>query len=313
MNADFQQEFLNSVKIYNFLEVKAPDRVIKHNSVRDINNEIIDCNIYHPKYGSIKVTNKYGEFDVRLGFITTEKDNIITSCIGSYYSKTNERVYYQFNPLITLCVQKDGSLTNKDGIKVIDLEVERVFEYQTRTALDVNDFAEIYEREFLVNKLTDTASNHMTLKAQLTKEVNKLIAYHEDNREYNRTLDLLIIAKANEFLNWLPTYAMPPIIIDGILFNAEFVAKIHKKYNNIIFFSISEKQLFDALNNPKEFGNSLKVMQGNEGKCMGLIRLLFNKTHKNKDWEETILKAVNLSKETYSRKSKKLSLEVNID
>lgn len=312
MTIEFKKDFLDSVLLHSFLEVNAPDLLIKNAFWHDVNGNPIDCNIYHPKYGSIDVNNKYGKYNVRLGFLTTSKDYIISSCSYSYKScNTNETVYCQFKPLQLLCIDENGCLTNRDGITIKKVDYTQT--NQKRQALDGNDFAEIYEREFLSSKLLDTKIHHMVFKDQLTKYVNKLIAYHEDNREYGRTLDIEIIAKANEFLSWLPNYEMPPLIIDGILFNAELVYQIHKQYNNIIFLNLSEKQLFDALNNPKEFGGLIKMKPDKKGKLTGLIKHLEDLC-KSKDWRNQIIEKIEyIDIKFYQKKSNKEVESIKLD
>lgn len=221
---DFPDSFYDSVKVSTFLEVDAASITIKNAFLHDENDRPIDCNIYHPKYGSITTHNKYGSFEVRLGFLTDTKETIITSCNYIYDSyHTSEVVYCQFSPLSVLCIQDDGSLTNKDGVLVKKVDWHR--SNQKRNAIDVNDFKEIYNREFDKNNLEDTASVHTTFKKILIKHLTELIKLHEDNREYGSTLDVNILAKAHEFIEWLEKGSKKPI--EGNLFIDEAKTQIY--------------------------------------------------------------------------------------
>jgi hypothetical protein len=218
MYTELPQSFLDSVLLFKFLEVKAPDRIIKHNSLRDAESNIIDCNIYHPKYGTITVHNEFGSFNVSLGIYTYDKDVMIMSSYSHEYQcpTTRKRVVSPIDPLNVLCIYEDGSLTNKDNIPVFDLEMEHVQQNQTRQALDNKDFAEIYQREFLRSELADMSINHEVFKKLLSTHVQDLIKLHQNDRAYGSTLDFSSIVIATQFITWMSGFTMPPIVTSGI-------------------------------------------------------------------------------------------------
>jgi hypothetical protein len=313
MNIDFPQSFLDSVLLSTFLEVKAPDVHHKDAFWHDENDETIDCNIYHPKYGTITVNNKHGEFVVKLGSIV---DYTSSNFISEYSHRsrcptTGKTILCRFKPLPVLCLNEDGTYTNKDGKVVI--KVDWLQTNIKRPALDINDFSEIYQREFIRSGLLDTPSSHETLKETLTSHVHHLIKLHQDDRVYGSTLDLPRIAKAREFISWMPGYTMPPVIIDGILFNDALVLKVHKHYNNVIFNSISESQLFDALNYPEEYGSFIKMKDRQQGKLTGLIRRLED-ICKSKEWTERLLLMIpEIEPSYYSKQSAEKKNLIKLD
>ena len=114
-----------------------------------------------------------------------------------------------------LCLHEDGTFTNKNGIKIVK---EIVSSPQTKRAESKEDFKEIYNREFKARKIKDTERVHKEFKDKLLIEVKKLIGLHEENRDFNSSLDIELISKANEFIEYLietdkedPSIAPPQI------------------------------------------------------------------------------------------------------
>ena len=255
MSTDFPKSFLDSVLISTFLEVKAPDRHYKDAFLHDDEDNPIDCNIYHPKYGFYG--NKSERWEGWRGFVTHEKGNIMSSCTLIYDDPRTRQKVYCYHSYPVLCLHDNGSLTNKDGETVKNVDYNQT--NLTRSAIDKNDFAEIYAREFIRSELIDTPINHKTLKETLIIHVNHLIKLHQDDRAYGRTLSLPIIAKAQEFLNWLNEDEMPTTFDDKKIFTLEYLLALHKEFNTTLFNN-SFDEIRQALNDPENISHKINFV-----------------------------------------------------
>lgn len=285
---ELPKSLMDSALLATFFEVKAPDVVYKDAFLHGIDDKSIDCNIYHPKYN-----DKYG-------YLTTSENIMISGYMHVYKCPdTRQNVVCRIKPLSVLCVHEDGIYTNKDGSTVV--KVDWVQRNRTRQAESEDDFSEIYLREFTNSKLLDLPTHHEVLKETIKSHVQNLIELHQKDREYGNTLDLPMIAKANEFLKWLLDYHMPAIVIDGILFSPSKVSLIHKKYNDIIFSNVSEQVLSNALNFPELHGTLIKAKPRKDSALQGLIKLLEEES--SKEWGVRMINVLGIDPENYRKKA----------
>ncbi len=179
------------VGLRNFLEVKAPDKVIENAFLHDLQGNSIDCNIYHPKYGY-------------RGFCTYETKPIVASFsnVNIYEDPmTGQKVYSPYRPFDLLCIHDDGKLTNKDGIEV--KYVSFVLHNQKRLAENENDFQEIFDYWFQKKELNPQKQQDIMICAKfLISEVNRLQQQHEQGTNRD-SVDLTLISLSNEFISFL--------------------------------------------------------------------------------------------------------------
>lgn len=192
LDYEYDKEFLDSLKLETLLTVKAPDIVHKDAFIHDLKGNPIDCNIYHPE--------KYGY----RGFVIDSLKDVVTTWNPTIYTepKTNKKVYC-IKCLNITCIEEDGTLTNKDGEKVVF--VDYVQENRKRRAESEADFIEIYNREFKTRGIEDTPEGHQYFKDGLSKHTTELINLYEVNRPFgskSREDNLIILAqKFKKFLD----------------------------------------------------------------------------------------------------------------
>ncbi|GAB3955415.1 hypothetical protein GCM10028805_43020 [Spirosoma harenae] len=181
------KDILDAGRLHDFLLVKAPD--IVGFFYHDAEDNPIDCNIYHPKYGYP-------------GHVADSYQTTITPYNARSYQdpRTGQRVWCR-DFLEVLCVHEDETYTNKDGEQV--LIVSRSFPQQ-RLASSGNpdDFKEIYDRELAKKGLTDNKFDSEFFKDSLYKHIQDLIDLHEEKTAYeDRKFTWIGLAK--EFQQYL--------------------------------------------------------------------------------------------------------------
>ena len=177
-------------ELYSFLSIPAPDILHENAFWHNENNEPLDCNIYHPKYGDYP------------GFETTTKEVIVTSFnpVTIYQdSETGKYVYCKYD-LQMLCVVDEENFINKDGKKVI--KVNYLQTNNTRLAESEQDFESIYKREFESKLLTDTLETRKVLNQELINYVNGLTALHKERSTY-KDIDINTLSVAGRFIAYL--------------------------------------------------------------------------------------------------------------
>lgn len=181
----------------DFFSVKAPERVYKDAYIINENNHLIDCNIYHPKYGYPgKITQSSSK---RLIYIPVNR------IWKEYYTDpaTGENIFCE-NYFPILCISEDGTLTNKDGEKVF--RKDSVLS-QTRLAENEKDFEEIYQREIEAKGLQGKEFSGEVFKNELIAHLEKLITDYKEVTKYDEVnaggsyIETLSIA--DKFKNWI--------------------------------------------------------------------------------------------------------------
>jgi hypothetical protein len=272
-------------------------------SLVDEDDKLIDCNIYHPKYGSIKVHNEHGSFEVRLGFVTREQGAIVTSCSHIYRSYyTGELVYCQFQQHTVLCTHEDGTFTNKDGIKVLERDF---IAPQSHTAETIADFEKVFLREF---KKSSIQSKSFFIDHELLKRFTEDYVMPIEKgfyKTHGRDLEI-----AYSFISWLKTLTPEtmPRSGDDVLFNEEIIRKVHN-HNGNAFNNISETDLHKALNDPAKFGSL--IVKKNQSKLIGIIKHL--EALSTKEWTLMILKATAIDTEIYRKKATSMARTIKFD
>ncbi len=185
--------------LQSFFEV--PGEMEKYSIYLDEQGDFKDKNIYSPKYGPRYVkTMKNGHelvYNVNAGTITNDDKLIITSGfnpINEYRSvETDERIICANNWEV-LCHHEDGTVTNKDGIKLFLHERERI---TSRIASKV-DFPIIFEREFNKGEITSRDFCKKWLAGKLNHLIDSVRNDKEFQQKQGRFLEL-----SDEFLRWL--------------------------------------------------------------------------------------------------------------
>ena len=174
----------------DFLKVKAPDRVEEKAFIHDLNDNPIDCNIYHPKYGY-------------RGFVTDETRHIIASFNPIIYNdpNTNQKVYCSIEPLVILCEDENGKLSNKDGVEV--KWVSFTLSNQKKLAEDENDFQEIFDYWFKEKNLNPEHQEDYTICAEFL--INEVTLLQEQHLGHTNRIDkdLNLISLSNRFIKFL--------------------------------------------------------------------------------------------------------------
>lgn len=178
------KDLMDAGKLHDFLLVKAPD--IKGTSYHDENDEPVDCNIYHPKYG----------YD---GHVADKYQFTITNYNPKVYTdpRSGKTVWCR-NRLEILCIHEGGILTNKDGERIIIAHLS----FPQQKLATPADFKEIYDRELERKGLIDKPYNQKVFNDSLGKHVQELVELHEQKTTYeNRELGWIELAK--EFQQYL--------------------------------------------------------------------------------------------------------------
>lgn len=192
---DFFKRVEERHKLRDFLKVPAPDVVEKDAFWHDQNDEPIDCNPYHPKYGYP-------------GFEANTQDVLVTSFnpVTVYKGDNGKYVYCRYSWGI-LCIDEEGNYTNKDGKKVV--KVDWVRTNQTRLAESEADFETILQRElnakkqgFTIEQLADAAETVAEIKSQVANYVEELKKLHKEKSSYIE-LDSEVLTLAGMFLSFL--------------------------------------------------------------------------------------------------------------
>jgi hypothetical protein len=188
---DIFKEIIDREKLHDFLSVPDVDLVIENAFWHDENDEPIDCNIYHPKYGYP-------------GFKTYSQD-IIAASFGARYSykdyETRETIYAPYY-LQVLCVDEEGNFTNKDGKKVVKGPYTQT--HRKRLADSDTDFETILQREFQAKELGSNPETKAVFRTEIQNHVQELIELHKTNSSYAKgTRDINVLALADRFLKFL--------------------------------------------------------------------------------------------------------------
>lgn len=152
-----------------------PDGLVKGYLLVDAQGKGIDCNIYHPKYGP----------QFKASFFNS---------VHYQEPDTGKRIACRYLHEV-LCVQEDGSYTNKDGHAVFKKEISVP---QSREAVTERDFALIYNREKAKSGISDeTFFARWFLEAieQKEKTYKKKLSFEKQDPT---TLELFYA-----FKNWL--------------------------------------------------------------------------------------------------------------
>lgn len=190
---DLISSIVEKNELYSFLSVPAPNILHKNAFWHNENNEPIDCNIYHPKYGRYP------------GFETATKEVIVTSFnpVTIYQdSKTGKYVYCKYD-LQMLCIVDEKNFINKDGKKVI--KVDYLQTSNTRLAESEQDFELIYKREFESKTLIDTTETRKVFNQELINYVNGLTALHKARSTY-KDIDINTLSLADRFIAYLNNF-----------------------------------------------------------------------------------------------------------
>jgi hypothetical protein len=188
---DIFKEIIDRCRLNHFLSVPDADLVIENAFWHDENDEPIDCNIYHPKYGYP-------------GFKTYSQD-IIAASFGTRYSykdyETKETIYAPYY-LQVLCVDHEGKFTNRDGKKVVKVPFTQT--HRKRLADTTTDFETILRREFQANELGSSPETKAVFRTEIHNHVQELIELHKANSSYAQgTRDINLLAIADRFLKFL--------------------------------------------------------------------------------------------------------------
>ncbi|MFV0470192.1 MAG: hypothetical protein ACK5MK_14870 [Dysgonomonas sp.] len=267
------------------------------------------------KIGS-QARNIYYTSDFKLIGSQNYLDEIETLTI---YNKPNERGLLKLNEHLEILTDiiSMGSkvlLLSDSENDTYDINIHLIHRYRYPFSIFYiskyinSDYQYIYYKksndDLICDELSETINDKETLLTGDIKEINN-----------KRMIDI-----CQEFYSFLKNsaHSISPLNQDnGIrskeLFPMSLIAKIHELCNDFQFELISEIDMFNAFNNPKEFGFKLKCKDNQMNRVYFLIRNLSNfisqkyGTEKKKEWRDSILSSLNIKLSIYNSKSKYVS------